>query len=742
MRQIAFGLLLLGVGIGPLAPTLESTFILRLLIHLIFVLTGVLWVIGMALEGKVRLRRMGVGTWLLLFCGASVSAAVNASYKYPAVLTAFMWLSSIVAFVFIVNETRSRRRRLLLLGVVCASAFIVSLHALHQLFVELPQARSMFAQDPSGVLRSLNLPQHMAYDLEGRLGKDRVFGTFVLPNSLAGFLVLVTPACLGLLFDTAAGRRRTARGPLIWRGAFVLLMLLALYFTKSKGGWLAFMVAIGAFALWAFGGALWRRRTQMISGLLGLFIVWGMAQASGLLPPLRDYPGSLAVRYGYWRAAATIVERHPFVGVGLDNFTDFYAATKRAADQEARRAHNDYIQMAAETGLIGLSMYIAFWIAFWRRVAVRKGEPVLPESEARPPPGGTLAAVILSAALVGIEVLYGGTFLSSGGIAGLSWPVTLFVACLAFLVLNVLRADVRGPVRGSYATVGIGCGLVGFLAHSLVDFDHYVAGTFATAWIMMGLLLSSCLSEETEQFAMDRPIRPLLRPVIALAAVGIAFFLAYGFVLPASEAHERKERATDLTTVIPFEKRQDELEKAIKKNPWDAQLHALLSDLFLGQWRQGRVTTDKGISAFSQAVVHARQAVELNPVRSEYYRRLGRLYELRWVGNGPSSDYQEALEAYLKAEELFPSHPDNALNLARLYDQAGRYDVALGKYIRARLLSEEQYHIPRKFDRGELKELNARIEALQVAITSHNPPPPRSFEKPRLLGWPPGYAGG
>jgi len=50
-------------------------------------------------------------------------------------------------------------------------------------------------------------------------------------------------------------------------------------------------------------------------------------------------------------------------------------------DEETRRAHNDYIQLAAETGVIGLTLYSAFWVAFWRRARRTEGEPTLPEAE-------------------------------------------------------------------------------------------------------------------------------------------------------------------------------------------------------------------------------------------------------------------------------------------------------------------------------------------------------------------------
>ena len=287
-----------------------------------FILSGAMWVIAMALEGRVRIRSTGLEVILLLLAGALVCGCINAVYKYPAMLTLFSWLSAMVAFVFLVNETRSRWRRLMVLLMIGAATFTISLHGLHQITVDLPRARAIFAQDPDTVLRDLRLPTDAAFDLYGRLEKDRIFSTFLLPNSLAGFLILLAPALIGLCWTGGrAGllRRRRKRGRCIgrcgpdrrrrpstahgfsyvglaMRAGLFLPVLLALYFTKSKGGWLAFLLAAVVFAVWAFGALLWRRRLQVLGACAGLIIVWAIAQASGHLPPLGDYFGSTSVR--------------------------------------------------------------------------------------------------------------------------------------------------------------------------------------------------------------------------------------------------------------------------------------------------------------------------------------------------------------------------------------------------------------------------------------------------------------
>jgi O-antigen ligase len=778
IRQIAFAITLLAAGLGPLAPSFEGNPVLRLLIQMFFILSGATWVIAMAIEGRVRIRNTGLEVILLLLAGALACGCINAAYTYPALLTLFSWLSAMVAFVFLVNETRSRWRRLMVLLMIGAATFTISLHGLHQMTVDLPRARALFAQDPDTVLRDLRLPADAEFDLFGRLEKDRIFSTFLLPNSLAGFLILLAPALIGLAldwwksrptpiggssFDHAQGRPEETRmggnggdaagaqsqlcAPskdgtqgfsyvgLAFRAGLFLPVLLALYFTKSKGGWLAFLLAAGVFAVWTLGALLWRRRLHVLGVCAGLIIVWAIAQASGSLPPLRDYFGSTSVRYGYWRAGVSIFAEHPLVGVGLDNFADFYASKKLPEDQEARRAHNDYIQLAAETGLIGILTYAAFLALFWRRVRRMGAEPVLaqPEPSALDAPA-TAGLLALSAVVLGLEALCGGALRASTGFWGWEWLCALWLGWMVYLLLNSRSQDPFAMGRPSCATIGIACGIIAFLVHSLGDFHHYVGGTLQTAWILMALLLSARLSEEQESYAVDREIGPGLRLGLVFGAAAVVLLVLYGFVARVAEANVLRERA--LEPHRSEENCRRDLEEAIRQFPMDAENHALLSDFYLDEWRRGRHRTAQNVSVISLAIYSAKDAIEMDPMRSEYYMRLGRLYEIQWRERRLPQDYQDAVAAYQRAEELFPSSPDAPLNLGRLYDRAGNYEAALPNYIRAHRLSEEQYHIPRQFNEPELAELNRRILQLQLAHVNRTPPPPNVFRQSRLLGWP------
>lgn len=742
-RLAAFTLVLLGAAVGPLVPTMGigarqasgPGFTIQIIIHMFFVIAGALWLIAAALEGQLRIRRLGIGPWWLLFAGTLLAALVNADYKHKSLLTTFLWLSNMVAFFVLVNTARSRRARLFVLGAICASTLVISLHAIHQHEIAFPDWLSRISHDPAAVLRSLNMPPQLASDLHGRIGSRRVFSTFVLPNSFAGFLALACPAFLGLFLDRCIRTDAKDRRFNHIAGAVLFLpMLLAFIFTRSKGGTLALLAAALVFVAWVFNHTLRKHRKQIIICIAALALITGIAQVSGLFATTGEYLGSFRVRAGYWRAGLLLIEERPFTGVGLENFSDFYAHKKRPGDQEVRRAHNDYVQIAAEIGLVGLLTYLAAWCAFWRRIRRTETEPILPPTETKMPQAPLIvAAIILALATFFLAEQCGGALQGNAQWFGQAWPLMLLAAWIGVMLFFVNLKPEVGPARNSYAFIGLAAGLVGFLVHSLLDFDHYVPGIFQTVWIFMALLLAAHLSEEQKKWAVNRQLGIISRLLIILLATASAFLCSHYMVIRITDAHALRERAIDAQNL---KEKQKLVEQAIALWPWDAQNHAHLAALVLGRNYQ---LGAGGQSSISQAITHMREAIRLNPSSADFHSRLGWIYEQRWIYSRPRNpeDWQNALNAYSRAETLAPSIPDTALNLARIHDLAGQYDAALGKYYRALRISRNHYHIWRQFSAQATTEINTRANQLKKHISANTPIAPPKFTDPRLHGLPP-----
>jgi putative inorganic carbon (HCO3(-)) transporter len=129
-----------------------------------------------------------------------------------------------------------------------------------------------------------------------------------------------------------------------------------------------------------------RRRWLGVLLVLALLAAGWVAVQSGLLPGsiverltgFADYvkfqdvrgvditPANYAVleRMAHWQAALNMADRHPWLGIGLGNYEAAYPEYALLNWPYALgHAHNIYLNLLAETGVVGLVAYLAFWAA-------------------------------------------------------------------------------------------------------------------------------------------------------------------------------------------------------------------------------------------------------------------------------------------------------------------------------------------------------------------------------------------
>src|ERR1041384_4104178 len=93
----------------------------------------------------------------------------------------------------------------------------------------------------------------------------------------------------------------------------------------------------------------------------------GVVLAGGLAGFFLKYAGffqrgatSVSARFDYWRAALRTVAAKPVFGTGPGTFSIAYEAIKRPESEMSRLTHNDYLQQASDSGLIGFATYATF----------------------------------------------------------------------------------------------------------------------------------------------------------------------------------------------------------------------------------------------------------------------------------------------------------------------------------------------------------------------------------------------
>ncbi len=371
--------------------------------HLFIALALGSWLARGLSQREIRIRQSPLLLPLLIFVGAVLLSLWDATglvaFGTPELIK---WVEISLLFVFVSHhltagvEARSGRagaalesRRLVWLVLVVLGA------GLFQAGVGIWQ----FGLRGEG-------PEHFAIP-----GGDffRAYGTFEQPNPYAGYLGLTVALALGMVADGIWSRLaswHTARtgkeddshrsthlratqsvSPLVYAfaGGACVAMLFALAASWSRGAWVGF----GAAAL-TMAVAL-PRKTRWGVALVALLIIGGrMLFMSGRLPPsfvarltsfvrdirLEDVRGvaindanyAVIERLAHWQTATSMFRHNVWSGIG---FGCYEAAYDRFAlinwPNALGHAHNYYLNLAAETGLIGLIAYGVLWgVIFWQ----------------------------------------------------------------------------------------------------------------------------------------------------------------------------------------------------------------------------------------------------------------------------------------------------------------------------------------------------------------------------------------
>ena len=215
------------------------------------------------------------------------------------------------------------------------------------------------------------------------------FGPFINRNHFAGWMLMGTPLALGL----AAGgfvralptmRGRGARAWLVWfsdpdggltlmYSVAAILMTLSLFMTGSRSGIGCFVVVAGGmlFAARKLGSARTMIALSVAAALtLGLVLQWAGPDAA--LERFVRESQSVSLRLDIWRASLTVFRQFPVLGSGLDSFgTTMLVYQPGSRDLRYVEAHNDYLQLLVEGGLVTLALVIVAIAAIVRGVRQR-----------------------------------------------------------------------------------------------------------------------------------------------------------------------------------------------------------------------------------------------------------------------------------------------------------------------------------------------------------------------------------
>jgi O-antigen ligase len=202
-------------------------------------------------------------------------------------------------------------------------------------------------------------------------------------NSISEYLLITLPGILWLVMQVPRNRRQLF---MFLSVLYVLVVLLLIVMTGSRGGLISIILTLLVFYIW---------KPTRSWGILGMIIlILAVVSAPFIFSTvirrfIEAEGGILGGRGPLWRAGFTLIMDHPLTGVGIGNATrtiiPYLGMLIDTRNLTERSLHNPILQIWADTGLIGLIFYLGVLIStvwsFFRQYFLSKaadaslGEP-------------------------------------------------------------------------------------------------------------------------------------------------------------------------------------------------------------------------------------------------------------------------------------------------------------------------------------------------------------------------------
>ena len=346
-----------------------------LLFQTLVLLGLTIWVLKIITSKSISWQAscLGKPVFLYLLWGClSLFWSVNI---YNSVLALPLFLAGPILFFIIINSIREQKTidRLILIIIIVGLCFGIY-----------------------GIL------QYLGIDFKfwaGNVRRQRVMGLFGNVNYFAEYLILPLSLTIGLILTKNK----------IFNKFFLLLALLAmgltLLFTFTRGSYLAIVIAIPVMLLLYFTSAVTEQTKKLYKKIILIFLLLIIiAIALIYIPHPLNRKGttlgtlksrvtietltsssSILRRVAIWKCTWMMIEDYPILGSGLGTYAyhtlkyqaDFFAIGNNRdiyPHGKAVQAHNEYLQLWSELGIIGLLFFLWIILAYYKNIFINIGK--------------------------------------------------------------------------------------------------------------------------------------------------------------------------------------------------------------------------------------------------------------------------------------------------------------------------------------------------------------------------------
>ncbi len=249
---------------------------------------------------------------IIAFSAALLVSLIFSYNKIVSLKELYKYITSLLLFL-IATSLSGKEKTMLVKGIILA-AILVSILAIYQYVFGFKHLWEYIAKN--------NITDPFILDY---VNSKRVFIPFVTPNVLGGYLAMIIPL-------TLIGKKKLL---------VAVPLSFALLLTQSIGATLSLFLSIIVY--FYLQEKLGKKGFFFLFGLLIITILVLVTRFTTAKQQLHPAFSTL-MRLNYWKGTLQIIKLAPLTGVGLGNFNISYT----------RFAHNSYLQLWAEMGILGL----------------------------------------------------------------------------------------------------------------------------------------------------------------------------------------------------------------------------------------------------------------------------------------------------------------------------------------------------------------------------------------------------
>ena len=306
------------------------------------------WVFKKLLLKNFTLEKTPLNLFLAAFVIANLISFVNADFKLLFMRSMVSKCLKFAILYFIIVETvKSEAIFKNLLKWAAISAAIVMVDSFLQYFLthyDLIRFYPTFKYAPMTDPR----PYFLGYPT----------GPFPFPNDLAAWMLVLSMPLL-TLFTWGAKKINEKIVPGLLLAPFLYLF----YLTNARSAWLGFFVAF-------FSIVFIKSKKAFIVLLVIVVLALSVIPLFSSRQKIDDLTGlsSIQDRFYMWRISWRIFTEHPVIGNGLNMFFTKFMEYRDDSFRGLRGsyAHNGFLQIAAETGIIGLTVFLLLLIRVFK----------------------------------------------------------------------------------------------------------------------------------------------------------------------------------------------------------------------------------------------------------------------------------------------------------------------------------------------------------------------------------------